>query len=285
MSGEVYDRCLAASFIHPLLVANLAGWYNEMQRGKEPPMNVQTLERPEIGDGETKSHGYTTNGAIPPLESGDHLTRAEFERRYELHPEIKKAELIEGVVYVASPIRAGQHGDPHFDVIGWLAFYRAVTPGVRGSDNATLRLDLENEPQPDALLRLDPTIGGKSFVGEDDYLEGPPELIVEVAASSAAYDMNVKRRVYARNGVQEYIVFQIHERRIAWFVLREHGYAELTPGEDGILRSEIFPGLWLDPAAFWVADMRRVLAVAQAGVASPEHAAFVTTLEQKLNSR
>lgn len=223
--------------------------------------------------------------ALPPLESGDRLTRAEFERRYSARPDIKKAELIEGVVYVASPIRAEQHGDPHFDVIGWLALYRTMTPGVRGSDNATLRLDLENEPQPDALLRLDSSTGGKSFVGEDDYLEGSPELIVEVAASSAAHDMNIKRRIYARNGVQEYIVFQMYERRVTWFVLREHGYEELTPGDDGILRSEVFPGLWLDPAAFWAGDMRTVLAVAQQGLASPGHAAFVETLEQKLNSR
>jgi Uma2 family endonuclease len=245
-------------------------------------MTVQTLKRPETGQAQKKTKPHTTNGAVPPLESGDHLTRAEFERRYHLHPEIKKAELIEGVVYVASPIRAGQHGDPHFDVITWLGAYRSVTPGVRGSDNATLRLDLENEPQPDALLRLAPSIGGKSFVSEDDYLEGSPELIVEVVASSAAYDMNTKRRVYARNGVQEYIVFQIYERRIAWFVLREHGYEELTPGDDGILRSEIFPSLWLDPEAFWAGDMRTVLAVAQAGVNSPEHAVFIETLEQKL---
>lgn len=160
-----------------------------------------------------------------------------------------------------------------------------MTPGVLGSDNATLCLDLENELQPDALLRLEPSIGGQSFVSDDDYLEGSPQLIVEVAASSAAYDMNTKRRVYARNGVQEYIVFQMYERRIAWFVLREHGDAELAPGDDGILRSEIFPRLRVEPEAFWAGALRKVLAVAQAAVASPEHAAFVEIPEQKLNSR
>lgn len=220
------------------------------------------------------------NGSAPPLESGDQLTRAEFERRYHLHPEIKKAELIDGIVYVAEPVRARQHGDPHFDMVGWLGSYSAFTPGVRGSDNATVRLDLENEPQPDALLRLPPELGGRSRVSPDDYLEGPPELIVEIAASSASYDMNQKKRVYARNGVPEYLVFQMFERQTTWFVLREHGYETLTPAADGILRSEVFPGLWLDPAAFWAGDMRRLMATAQQGVASPEHAAFVEKLEQ-----
>jgi Uma2 family endonuclease len=226
----------------------------------------------------------TVNGK-PPLESGDHLTRAEFERRYELHPEIKKAELIEGVVYVASPIRTKQHADPHFRVITWLGIYQATTPWVEGSDNATVRLDLENEPQPDALLRIDPTLGGQASISSDDYLEGPPELVVEVAASSVSQDMNRKKRVYARNGVPEYIVFQVYERQVAWFVLREDGYEQIAPGEDGILRSETFPGLWLDPAAFWAGDMMKVIAVAQQGVAAPEHRAYVERLNERAKSR
>jgi Uma2 family endonuclease len=226
-----------------------------------------------------------TNGGPPPLESGDQLTRVEFERRYALHPEIKKAELIEGVVYVASPVRLKQHANPHFNVITWLGVYGAATPGVLGGDNATVRLDLENEPQPDAILYLNPEIGGRSQIDSDDYLAGPPELVVEIAASSAAYDMNLKRRVYARNGVSEYVVFQVYERQTSWFALREHGYEALAPGDDGILRSEIFPGLWLDPAAFWAGDLLRVLAVAQQGIASPEHTAFIETLTQLLDSR
>ncbi|HMN31216.1 MAG TPA: Uma2 family endonuclease [Caldilineaceae bacterium] len=222
--------------------------------------------------------------SVPPLESGDHLTRAEFERRYQLHPEIKKAELIEGVVYVASPVRVEQQGNPHFDVIAWLGLYRAATPGVLGSDNATVRLDLENIPQPDALLRLEPALGGRSVVSADDYLEGPPELVVAVGASSASQDMNIKKRVYARNGVREYIIFQVYERCVSWFVLGPSGYEELMPGEDGILRSRVFPGLWLDPAAFWAGDMRQVMAVAQRGIAAPEYMAFVEQLNQKANA-
>lgn len=214
----------------------------------------------------------------PPLNSGDRLSRAEFERRYTAHPDIKKAELIEGVVYVSSPISYDKRADPHFNIITWLGVYRAATPGVKGGDNATLRLDLENEPQPDALLRLEPTLGGKSVVTDDDYLEGAPELIVEIAASSASYDLHDKRRAYARNGVQEYLVIQTYEQRLDWFALHDDGYRLLQPDEQGILRSQVFPGLWLQPAAFLSGDLAALLAVLQEGLASPEHAAFVEQL-------
>lgn len=217
----------------------------------------------------------------PPFNSGDRLSRAEFERRYQAHPEIKKAELIEGVVYMPSPTHFRYHGSPHFDIIGWLALYRSATPGVVGGDNATVRLDFENEPQPDVLLRLEPAVGGQSSLTADDYLEGPPELIVEIAASSASYDMHDKRRMYARNGVPEYLVVQMYEQKIDWFVLREGVYESLAPGEDGILRSETFPGLWLQPAALWSDDLATVLAVLQQGLASAEHTDFVETLEKR----
>lgn len=213
-----------------------------------------------------------------PLQPGDRLSRSEFERLYAASPNIKKAELVEGIVYMPSPTHHMKHGEPHFIVIGWLGAYCAATPGVRGSDNVTLRLDYENEVQPDALLRLDPTLGGRSSVSDDDYLEGPPELIVEIAASSASYDMNQKHRVYARTGVPEYAVLLTYEERMVWFVLREGVYEEMQPDTEGILRSEIFPGLWLDAAALIGGDLSQVLAVLQQGIDSDEHRAYVTKL-------
>jgi Uma2 family endonuclease len=149
---------------------------------------------------------------------------------------------------------------------------------IRMGDNATVRLDLENEVQPDALLRFEE---GQSEIGEEGYIEGPPELIVEIAASSAAYDRHVKQRVYRRSGVKEYMAVQIYERRIEWFALREYGYEALEPDGDGRLRSELFPGLWLDTAAFWNGDLARMLASLQEGLASPEHAAFVEQFQVK----
>jgi Uma2 family endonuclease len=142
---------------------------------------------------DVRSHAKTA-----PLQPGDRLSRAEFERLYAASPNIKKAELVEGIVYMPFPTHFEQHGRPHSDLITWLGFYRAQTPGTIAADNVTVRIDHENEVQPDALLRLEPASGGHSSVSDDDYLEGPPEPIVEIAASSASYDMNQKRRVYAR---------------------------------------------------------------------------------------
>ena len=237
-------------------------------------MPTRTLE-PQVA---TK----TTVSERPPLSPGDRLTRAEFERRYEAHPEIKKAELLDGVVYMPSPARFRQHSSPHLFINAWLAAYIASTPGVSGGDNASVRLDYENEVQPDALLRLDERLGGRSRVTEDDYLAGPPELVVEIAASSAAYDMHIKRRVYARSGVQEYIAVQMYERRVDWFALREGVYETLASDEEGVIRSEIFPGLWLKPDALLAGDVKMLLDVLQVGLDSAEHAAFVEKLEKKL---
>lgn len=211
----------------------------------------------------------------PPFNPGDHLSRAEFERLYEAHPEIKKAELIEGVVYMPSPAHAERHGRPHNSVNTWLGVYTASTPGVYAYDNATVQLDMENEVQPDALLRLGVRFGGHSRVTSDDYLAGAPELVVEVAASSWAYDFHGKRRIYARNGVQEYLVVQPLEQQVVWFVLRGGVYETLTPDANGVLRSEVFTGLWLPPAALWSGDLAGLLAVLQEGLDSAEHAAFV----------
>jgi Uma2 family endonuclease len=219
---------------------------------------------------------------LPPLNAGDRLSRAEFERRYEAHPEIKKAELVEGIVYTPSPARFILHSQPHLDIATWLGIYRSATPGVSGGDNATLRLDYENVVQPDVLLRLDPALGGRSRVTADGYLAGPPELVVEIAASSVSYDLGVKRRAYARNGVQEYLAEQAYEQRVDWFVLREGVYEALQADNDGILRSEVFPGLWLPVDAPWAGDLAGMIDVLQQGLASAEHAAFVAQLREQL---
>lgn len=215
---------------------------------------------------------------LPPLESGDRLTRREFEQRYEQMPSSVKAELIEGVVYMASPVRVNRHSWPHAIIMTWLGYYCAATRGTQVLDNATVRLDLDNEAQPDALLRIETARGGHSRVSADDYLEGAPELIVEIAASSAAYDLHDKLRAYRRNGVEEYLVWTMHPRQLHWFRLREGAYAPLLPGPDGIIRSEVFPGLHLRVAALLAEDLPTVLAVLQAGLETPEHAAFVERL-------
>jgi len=216
--------------------------------------------------------------SVPPLESGDRLTRAEFERRYEATPEKFKAELIEGVVYVASPVRVF-HGTPHAALVGWLTVYWAATPGVSAADNTTTRLDLDNEPQPDALLRIE--TGGTSTISEDGYIEGAPELVAEIATSSAAIDLGAKQNAYRRNRVQEYLVWQTFENRFSWFRLQAEEFVLIEPDTDGIIRSSVFPGLWLAVPALLEGRMMDVLNVLQAGIAHPTHQAFV----QKLATR
>ncbi|WKT80319.1 Uma2 family endonuclease [Thermosynechococcus sp. PP45] len=210
---------------------------------------------------------------LPPLESGDRLTRDEFERRYAAMPQLKKAELIEGIVYVASPLRYRSHGQPHLFLITWLGTYCAATPGVEAADAPTIRLDADNEPQPDAILRL--SHGGRSRITADDYIEGAPELVVEIAASSAAYDLHDKLRVYRRNGVQEYLVWCTYDRQIHWFSLEAGEYQPLVADTEGMICSRQFPGLWLAPEALLTHDLGTVLQVLQQGIATPEHQAFV----------
>jgi Uma2 family endonuclease len=230
---------------------------------------------------EKSTREETAGTTILPLESGDRLTRPEFERRYQAMPHLKKAELIEGVVYVPSPVRFTSHARPHGCIMTWLGVYAAATPGVEPSDNATVRLDMDNEPQPDALLRLDERVGGQSRVSADDYIEGGPELIAEIAASSAAYDVHDKLRAYRRNQVQEYLVWRVHEQRFDWWRLREGAYRALQADATGIVRSEVFPGLWLAIPALLDGKLADVLAVLHLGLATPEHQAFVAQLQAR----
>jgi Uma2 family endonuclease len=216
------------------------------------------------------------------LQSGDRLSCAEFERRYAAATDVKKAELIEGIVYVASPFRHRQHGKPHSRVMTWLGVYQTLTPGVDLSDAPTVRLDLDNEPQPDAVLFIEAAAGGQTRISADDYIEGSPELIVEVAASSAAIDRGTKKQVYRRNGVREYVIWQVYDNQLEWFGLTDGEYQLLSPDGDGILRSQVFPGLWLAVDALLSHQMAQVLEVLQVGLASPEHAAFVAQLRGEI---
>jgi len=213
---------------------------------------------------------------VPPLENGDRLTRAEFERRYAAMPPKVNAELVEGVVYVASPIRDRRHGSPHIDLAAWAGIYRAHTPGVLAGDNATVRLDEENEPQPDVCMMIEH--GGQARIDEDDYIEAAPEFIAEVAASSASYDLGDKLNAYRRNGVREYLVWRVLDEAIDLFVLRKGGFEPLPAGPDGITRSEVFPGLWLDTAALIGGDLPRVHEVLHQGLASRDHAEFAARI-------
>ena len=182
----------------------------------------------------------THQSKILPLENGDRLSRVEFERRYQAMPEHQKAELIEGRVYIASPVRI-IHGQPN------------------------------NEPQPDALLLIE---DGQSQIDVDDYIQGAPELIVKIAASTASYDLE-KLKVYRRNGVQEYLVWQVSDRIFDWFRLRDGEYIKLQPNKQNIIKSEVFPGLWLGIDYLLNYELAEVIKTVQQGLNTIEHQDFI----------
>jgi Uma2 family endonuclease len=232
----------------------------------------------------TATHGRPSPGprrGIPPLEPGAHLSASEFLRRYESMPEVKKAELISGIVYMASPVRLEQHGEPDSLIQTWLGTYCIATPGVKAATNSTVRLGPDDVPQPDGLLRITSECGGQAQLDARGYLRGAPELAVEVAASTASLDAREKLTSYRRAGVREYLVWRTEDEAIDWWTLEEDEYRPLPLDADASLRSRVFPGLWLDTAALVARDGAALLAKLQEGLQSPEHAAFVEALKKR----
>jgi Uma2 family endonuclease len=215
---------------------------------------------------------------LAPLENGDHLDQPTFDARYEAMPENVKAELIGGRVYLmASPVLV-PHGRPHSRLVGWLSLYQALTPGTEVFDNTTAVLGVDSEPQPDACLLILPTFGGQTRE-VDKRIVGTPELLVEIASSSASYDLHEKRADYERYGAREYLVYVVRQHRVLWWVRRDDRFEELPVGPDGVVRSETFPGLWLDAAALVQADARKMHDVLRQGSSTKEHSEFVAKLD------
>ena len=206
--------------------------------------------------------------SIPPLENGDRLSRFEFERRYAAMPESCKAELIEGLVYMAAAIRLNSHAKPHSQLNHWISNYAISISGTIVGDAPSVQLDDDNEPQPDIVMIWDADHGGQTRITEDEYIEGPPELVAEISASTVSIDLGAKKRAYERNGIQEYLVWRVLDGEFDWFVLEDGRYIDLAADADGITRSRIFPGLWLDRAALLAGEMKQVLAIGTDGLLS-----------------
>ena len=185
---------------------------------------------------------------------------------------------------MASPARATSHGGPQSAVHALLGTYAAFTPGILPLDNATVRLDLDNEFQPDAALLIRAESGGQSRISDDDYVEGAPELIVEVAASSASHDLHDKLNVYRRNGVREYLVWRTLDERIDGFELVDDEYRPLLPDEAGVVHGKVFPGLRIGVRALLDGDVAGALETVRAGIDNPDHDAFVIRLREAAGS-
>ncbi len=214
--------------------------------------------------------------SLPPLVAGDKLDQPTFHERYEAMPEGTWAELVGGVVYMPSPLR-GEHGEYDGDLALWTGLYKRATKGLRSGKNSTVILDEIGETQPDGHLRIPEQFGGQTRI-ERGYIVGAPELVIEIARSSRSYDLNQKKADYERTGVREYIVVELDPNRIHWFIRRGSRFGQLRPGTDGIYRSKVFPGLWLDPEALFAEDLDRLIEVLQQGLATPEHTTFAAQL-------
>lgn len=222
----------------------------------------------------------------PLLYSGQRLDREEFYRRVEewerTGRNLRGIERLEGVVYMAAAsIRAESHGEPQAMIAAWLGTYAALTAGVQPLGSATTKLDDDNDPEGDAILRIRPEYGGQSQTDEKGYIAGAPELIVEIAASTTQKDLELKFEIYRRNGVREYLVWETIGEEFYWFALENGEYVRRVPDANHHIHSRIFPGLWLDVEALLSGNLARVLQVVQQGTAAPEHAAFVELLESR----
>lgn len=212
------------------------------------------------------------------LEQGEELTQPEFHRRYEMLPDLRKAELIDGTVFMESPTRYRAHSRPQADILHWLKTYSLATPGTIALGNVTLILDHRNELEPDGVLLVSPDHGGQCTVDSRDYLHGGPELVVEVSASTVARDYGRKLGVYLRHKVRELLIWRTGEGILDWFVLRGVDYELKQPDPNRTLRSEVFPGLWLDVESVLAGNLTAVLAQLQHGIDSDEHRAFADQL-------
>jgi Uma2 family endonuclease len=216
---------------------------------------------------------------LPPLEEGQRLDQPTFHERYAAMPEGTWAELVGGIVYMASPLR-NEHGGTDHVLALWVMTYRRFTPGLESGANVTTQLGDDAETQPDSSLRIREALGGQSRI-INGYVNGPPELVIEIGKSSRSYDLGPKKAIYEKAGVPEYLFVGIEPEQVRWFILRDREYQEMTPDVDGIYRSAIFPGLWLDPKALFEDDLDGLLAALERGVASDEHARFVAELRAR----
>ena len=200
------------------------------------------------------------------IYNGDHMTRRQFHLMYCDMPDGYRAELIGGVVFEPSPV-SSVHSEFHLDLGYILRRYSRYTPGVRGGDNGTVILSDEDEVQPDLYLRFES--GGNSKKDKGKFIVGAPELVAEVAYSNCAIDLHLKKQRYAMHGAIEYLVVCLNPEKLYWFNLKAS--TMIKADSKGIIRSQVFPGLWIHEKAFFNQDDDLQEAVLERGLNSLAH--------------
>lgn len=213
--------------------------------------------------------------ALPPLRPGQRLSVRDFLHRWEAMPGLKFAELIDGVVYMPSPVTS-KHGRTESRVVTWLGTYVAGTP-ICDTGSQSTWLMLASAPQPDCYLWIRPEYGGQSTIS-GKYHAGAPELAAEICLTSAAYDLGVKKTLYQAAGVCEYVATIVEQEEVRWHRLVNGVYELCQPTSKGVFRSQTFPGLWLDGPALWSFDLARLIGTVERGLQSAAHASFVKKL-------
>jgi Uma2 family endonuclease len=222
---------------------------------------------------------HPRTATLPPLVIGEHLDQPTFHERYEAMPSNTRAELIGGIVYMP-PMLGSEHSDDHVSVVGLLFLYQRAAPGVRANIESSTVLNDRNEVQPDCSLRILADYGGQTTT-IPKWIEGAPELVVEISRSSRSIDLGPKLQEYQEAGVKEYVVFALDPDEVIWHERRGDKLVAIPPRDDGLYHSKAFPGLWLDPKAMIRRDLDALIVALDCGLASPEHAAFVEELARR----
>ena len=218
---------------------------------------------------------------IPPLRDGDRLDREEFHRRYEAMGEGAWAELIDSVVHLDRVPGDYTSGRTRATLSGWIGSYRLHTPNLQAAIHLTTFVDTRNVFQPAVSLMRSDT--ARQRLGKDGYLRGSPDFACEVReGGDGCVDLNAKRLAYEQAGLGELLVVLLDKPwRVRWLSLVHGAFADVHPDPaDGLFKSRVFPGLWLDVDALFADDLQRLSAAVERGCATPEHAAFVERLGQ-----
>jgi hypothetical protein len=220
----------------------------------------------------------------PPLADGQLVSLEEFEQRFDATPDLKHAELLDGVAYLRHDGRAFA-GSCRAALIGWLGVYSASTRFLLPGAHGHVALDDRNELQPDAILAVRPEAGGTVVLDATGVVRSAPDFAADVFTTTNATLLPKRIAAHERGGTLEYLVWYAEHKCVDWLVRERGEFVAMNPDPaDGLLKSVAFPGLWLDATALLNGDLDTVLAALQRGLASAEHKAFVSQLAARRQS-